>query len=174
MGLELMSLHTFHFFTDSHHAMDIHGVLRQSPFSQQIPECFCVQRTVDNLIQLGAGFRKISVSYCFNQQITEAPVIEGHLTENVEHFAAESVAFLFKLLEQTLIYSTFARFLGNQVPQMADFRLSDTMNTPEALLQTVRIPGQIVVDHQVRTLQVDTFTGSIRGNQNPNVLVLLE
>ena len=44
---------------------------------------------------------------------------------------------------------------------MADFGLSDAVNTAEALLQPVRIPGQIVVDHQMRTLKVDPLTGGI-------------
>jgi hypothetical protein len=31
----------------------------------------------------------------------------------------------------------------------------------EALLQAVGVPGQIIIDHQVRALQVDALTGCL-------------
>ena len=57
---------------------------------------------------------------------------------------------------------------------MADLRLTDTMNATEALLQTVRVPWKVIVDHQVRALQVDALARSVCGNQNAHILVLLE
>ena len=44
----------------------------------------------------------------------------------------------------------------------------------KSLFQSVRIPRQIIVDHQMSTLQVDTFTGSVGGNQNADFLILTE
>ena len=55
---------------------------------------------------------------------------------------------------------------------MAHFRLADTVDTPETLLKTVGVPGQIVVDHQMRPLQVDAFTCGIRGNEHLHTFIL--
>ena len=48
------------------------------------------------------------------------------------------------------------------------------MDTAKALLQPVRVPWQVVVDHQMRALEVDAFTGGIGGDQDANTDVLLE
>ena len=40
---------------------------------------------------------------------------------------------------------------------MADLGLADPVDTPEPLLDSVRVPRQVVVDHQVRTLQVNAL-----------------
>jgi len=39
------------------------------------------------------------------------------------------------------------RFFGNQIPEVANFRLTDTMNAAKPLFESVWIPGKIVVDH---------------------------
>ena len=57
---------------------------------------------------------------------------------------------------------------------MADLSLTDTMNPSKPLLQPVGIPWQVIVDHQMRSLQVDTFTCGVGGNENADILVLLE
>ncbi len=45
---------------------------------------------------------------------------------------------------------------------MADLGLADAVNTPEALLDPVRVPRQVVVDHQMRAaLQVRAFARGI-------------
>ncbi len=55
---------------------------------------------------------------------------------------------------------------------MADLRLPDTVNAPEALLQSVGIPGQVVVDHQVRPLQVDAFASRICRYQHQRLRIV--
>ena len=57
---------------------------------------------------------------------------------------------------------------------MADFRLPDAMDAPETLLQAIGVPRQVIVNHQVRALQVDAFTGGVRGKQDFRILVLRE
>src|SRR5947209_20523602 len=61
---------------------------------------------------------------------------------------------------------------GNQVPEVAYLRLADAMDAPEALLQAVRIPGQVIVDHQVSALQVDTLARGIRCHQHLHEFLL--
>ena len=57
---------------------------------------------------------------------------------------------------------------------MAHFRLADPVNTPEALLKPVGIPRQVVIDHQVRPLQVDSLSGGVRSKKHLNVRVMPE
>ena len=54
----------------------------------------------------------------------------------------------------------------DQVPEKAHLGLADTVDAAEALLEPVGIPGQVIVDHQVGTLEVDAFARGIRSQQN--------
>ena len=57
---------------------------------------------------------------------------------------------------------------------MTDLGLADTVDTAEALLQPVRVPGQVVVDHQMRALEVDALAGGVGGQQHLNLGVVTE
>ena len=57
---------------------------------------------------------------------------------------------------------------------MADLRLANSVDASEPLLDAVRVPGQVVVHHEVRSLQVDALTGSVGCDEYAHVLVLLE
>ena len=57
---------------------------------------------------------------------------------------------------------------------MTDLGLADAVDTTETLLQPVGVPGQVIVDHQVGALQVDTLSGRIRGEQDLHLGVVLE
>ena len=57
---------------------------------------------------------------------------------------------------------------------MAYLNLPNTVDSPETLLQSVRVPGQIVIDHEVGVLQVHTFTGCIGGHQYLHVGICTE
>lgn len=57
---------------------------------------------------------------------------------------------------------------------MAYFCLPDTMNTFEPMLQAVGVPWQVIVYHQMRTLQVDTFSGSVSRYQYAHIFILLK
>src|SRR3954462_3785818 len=57
---------------------------------------------------------------------------------------------------------------------MADLRLTNAVDAPEALLQAVRIPRQIVVHHQVGALQVDAFTSSVGGEKHLHIRIVQE
>ena len=72
------------------------------------------------------------------------------LPKHVEYLAAECLTRLFQLFQQPPVYVALARFGGDQVPEVADLGLADAMDTAKALLETVRVPGQVVVDHQMR------------------------
>ena len=57
---------------------------------------------------------------------------------------------------------------------MADLGLADAVDAPEALLQPVRVPGEVVVDHQVRALQIDALARGVRRQQHLHFRVVPE
>ena len=57
---------------------------------------------------------------------------------------------------------------------MADLGLADAVNAAEALLEAVGVPGQVVVDHQVRALEVDALARGVGGQQDLHFRVVLE
>ena len=57
---------------------------------------------------------------------------------------------------------------------MANLRLADVVDAPEALFQVVCVLRQVVVHHQVRLLQVHTFARRVGGEQDTSVLFVAE
>ena len=57
---------------------------------------------------------------------------------------------------------------------MADLSLANAMDAPEALFQTVWVPWQVIIYHQVGALEVDTFAGGIRRQQHLDFRVVPE
>ena len=102
-------------------------------------------------------------------------VLEDALVgEHVEDLVAERLALLLELVEQALEDLALAGLVGHQVPEVADLGLADAVDAPEALLDAVRVPGQVVVHHQVGALQVDALARGVGGHQHEGVLVLGE
>ena len=83
---------------------------------------------------------------------------------NVEDLATQSFAGLLQLGKQRVVNIPFASFLGNQIPEVANLGLTDSVDSPESLLDPVGIPRQVVIHHQVCALQVDAFARGVRGN----------
>ncbi len=68
---------------------------------------------------------------------------------------------LLDLREEALEHHALAGPVSHEVPQVADLLLADAVDAAEALLNPVRVPRQVVVDHQVRPLQVHALTRGI-------------
>ena len=49
---------------------------------------------------------------------------------------------------------------------MTDLGLADPVDAAEALLQPVRVPGQVVVDHQMGALQIDALARGVVRQQH--------
>ena len=62
--------------------------------------------------------------------------------------------------------------MGDQVPEVADFALADTVNTAESLFDTIGVPGQVVVDHKVGALQVEPLAGGVGSKQHEGARVV--
>ena len=124
-----------------------------------------VEGIFDALAKPGADFRLVAVADGFEEQILEADTLED-FAKDVEDAAIERFALDPKFFKKPEIDVTFAGFLGDKVPEVADLLLADAVDAAEALFEAVWIPRQVVVHHQVGVLEVDAFTGGIGGDQH--------
>ena len=111
-----MRLNLLHFLPDSHDLMNVHGILGQGVFVDQLLQGLNIQRAIHDLIQFCAYLGPVSVADGLNEQIPEGLVIEGHLSQDVEYLAAEGIAFFLQLFKEALVDGTLAGFLGYKVP----------------------------------------------------------
>ena len=88
------------------------------------------------------------------------------IAQHVVHLVAIHLTLLLNLGEQPLEHLAFPGPVRDQVPKMARPALADPVNSPEALLNAVRVPRQVVVDHHVGDLQIDALAGGIGGHQH--------
>ena len=107
------------------------------------------------------------------QQVAQGRLAE-RLAEHVEDLAAVGLALLLDLGQQPGEDLALAGVVGDEVPQPADLLLADAVDAAEALLDAVRVPRQVVVDHQVRGLEVEALAGGVGGEQDLAVGVVGE
>ena len=96
------------------------------------------------------------------------------MPEHVEDLVAEGFSGDLQLVEKLDVDIPLAGVLGQQVPEMADLLLADPVDAPEALLQPVGVPWQVVVDHQMGPLQVHTLPGSVIGEEHHHLRIVHE
>ena len=78
----------------------------------------------------------------------------------------------FKLFKQACVDRTLAGIGCDQVPEVTDLGLPNSVNTSEPLLYLVGVPWKVVVNHQMSALKVNTLAGGIIGNENNHLAVL--
>src|SRR5690606_36299089 len=100
--------------------------------------------------------------------------LELQLPEHIEDLAAEGAAGFLELLEEATVDIAFPRLFGDEVPEVADLRLADAVDTPEALLDPVRVPGEVVVHRQVSALEVDPLGRGVVRDQDLRLGVVAE
>jgi hypothetical protein len=174
MGLEPARLGPLHLLADSVDARGVHRILRERAVFEQLAQRVLIEGALDDLGEARAHFRLIAVAYRVDQQFANRAPFELHFAEHIEYLAAERIARLRELLEQLAVDVALARLLGDEVPQMADLGLADAVNTPETLLEPIRVPGQIVVDHQVGALKVDALASRVGRQQHPHLGIVPE
>lgn len=128
---------------------------------------------VDDALEPLADYRVVAIADRLDEQVAQRFFGEG-LAEYVEDLVAQGGALGVELFEEALEDLTLAGVDRDEVPEMADLGLADAVDTTEALLDPVRVPGQVVVDHEVGPLEVHTFPGRVRGDEDRAVLVLHE
>ena len=115
----------------------------------------------------------VAVPDRLDEQVPQRLALEG-LAEHVEDLALVGLALLLDLAEQLGEDHALAGIAGDQVPQVADLGLADAVDAAEALLDPVRVPRQVVVDHQVGALQVQALARGVGRDEDPGVDVLGE
>ena len=171
--LEAPGFGALHVLPDLPDLGSIHAVVGQRTFFEKLLAVFAVSQVVDDLMQAGLDLGPVTVPDRLDEQVAE-PLLAEQLAQNVEDASAKGLPLQLDLFEEALVHVALARLFRQQVPEMADLGLPDAVNAPEPLFQTVWIPGQVVVDHQMRALKVDALAGGVGGQQDENVLVLFE
>src|SRR5690606_9422745 len=128
IGLQLAGFGLLHFLFDGIQLVEAHVLLDQCVATENLTQMLGVQRPIDDLALPCTHFRGVAVTNSFDQQILKRYVVE-RLAEDIEHLAAQSLLFDFQLLEQFLEYFTFAGLIGDDVPQVANLILANTVNT---------------------------------------------
>ena len=152
----------------------VHAFAGQLAFADQGFDAGPIDRSIHHLEQASTHVRPFAIADGFHQRIAQRGGFQ-QFAQHVVNPAAECAAGLFQLLQQPAIHLAFARAGRYQVPQMADFGLADAMDAAESLLQPVRVPRQIIVDHQVGTaLQVHALARGVVGNQHAHGGIVVE
>ena len=81
------------------------------------------------------------------KQILERRALE-QFAQHVIDATAQRLARNLQLFEETGINLAFARVGRDEIPEVANLGLPDAVDAAEPLLDLVRIPGQVVIDHQ--------------------------
>ena len=174
VGLEAAGFGALHAGAHAVDAAGIHCVGRQGALFEQLAQFLGIEGVFDGGGEAGAHFRLFAVADGIDEQLAQGPAIELHFAEHVEYLAAEGLARLLQFFQQALVYVALARLGGDQVPEVADLGLADAVDTAEALLEAVGVPGQVIVDHEVGALEVDAFAGGVGGEEDAHLGVVAE
>jgi hypothetical protein len=161
--LESSGFSPLHFLADALHAADIHGVACKGTLFDQILKPDLIKSTAHYLSKPGLDLWLFTVSNGLNQQVAQRLAFELKFSEDVKNLPSKRLARLLQLIEECAIDIALSGLLCHQVPQVTHFGLTNAVDTTETLFDPVWIPGKIVVDHEVGTLQVDPFSSGIRG-----------
>ena len=164
--LQATCLGSLHLLADALHARGVHRVVNELAFLEKVLQRDAVERLIDGGVEARAHLRLFAVADGVEQQVAQRFPLELQLPEHVEHLAAERLPSLFQLLQQPPVDVAFAGLVRDQIPQMTDLGLADPVDAAEALFQAVRVPRQVVVDHQVGALQVDAFARGVGRQQH--------
>ena len=78
----------------------------------------------------------------------------------------QCVADFLQLAQQLAENLPLDRVRGDEVENVAVFRLAVTVDAAHPLLKASRVPGQIVIEQDIAALQVDAFAGSLGGDED--------
>src|ERR1051325_220684 len=113
MRLQPTGLSALHVLANAIDAAGIHRVSSKSVFFDQIAKVRLVKGVGDDLIQLGANFRLLTVTDRSYQQLTQSLALQLHLAEDIKDLASESFAGFIELFQQRVINIAFAGLRGD-------------------------------------------------------------
>src|SRR5581483_2602424 len=99
------------------------------------------------------------------KHLLEVEVVElEQLSDHVEDPVAERLLDVGELLEEALEDLPLDRVRRGEVEDVDVSLLADAMDAPHPLFEPVRVPRQVVVDHQVAELEVDPLACGLGGD----------
>ena len=173
VGLEALGVCPLHLLADRLDPTEREGLLGQRAALEQVQEVGVAGRVVDHLQEARLDLGLLAVADCLDQQVAQRLLLE-QLAEDAVDPAAERLARCLELLQEAVVDGALAGLAGEQVPEVADLGLADAVDAAEALLDAIGVPGQVIVDHEVRALEVDAFAGGIVGDHDQDRGVVQE
>ena len=76
--------------------MDIHHIIRQCIFPDDIPEYLRIKRFIHHTIESCAHFRVIAITHGFNQQVAQGFIIKRDFAKYIKNFSAEGLPLFLK------------------------------------------------------------------------------
>ena len=144
----------------------------QRPLVHQLDEAVA-DAGVDDFVHASSHLGLFAVLDGVHEEVPQRGLVEG-LAQDVEDLAPVGLAHLVQLLQEAGEHGALAGVVGDEVPQPAHLGLADAVDATEPLLDAVGIPGKVVVDHQVRGLEVETLARGVGGHEDLTVAVLGE
>src|ERR1019366_7585611 len=128
-----------------------HAVVGQRTLFEKLLAVLAVGQVVDDLVEAGLDLGPVTVPDRLDEQVAE-PLLAEELAEHIENSTTKGLPLQLNLFEKALVYVALACLFRQKVPEMAYFGLPDAVDAAEPLFDAVRIPGQVIVDHEMRTL----------------------
>ena len=111
-----------------------------------------VQCFSHGLVQSCPHFRPLTVSNGIQQKLTKRPPIKNDFAQNIKNLATKCFPRLLQFFEKSKVNLAFASFLSDKVPEVAHLCLSNSVDAAKTLLEAIRVPWQVVVNHEMRAL----------------------
>ncbi|HBB17978.1 MAG TPA: hypothetical protein DCZ97_13600 [Syntrophus sp. (in: bacteria)] len=119
-----------------------------------------------NLIEV--FFKSFRIVGRVSEHVGEIYIVQRqHLTDHIENATFEGLVHLIQFFQKPMENPAFDNRLSvlgircDKVESVTIPVLSDAVNAAQPLLQSGRVPGHVVVDHQVAELEVDAFAGGL-------------
>jgi hypothetical protein len=172
--LQASSLSSLHLLSNLIYLALVQYVMTERTLFDERNQLVAVERRVDDLLHSFANLGTVAQANGLDQELSKWSVVERQLSQDVEDFAAERLGLPRELLEQSVVDVAFARLMRDQTPEVTHLCLADAVDPAESLFEAIRVPREIVIHHQVRTLQVDALASSVGGDEDQDLRVVLE
>ena len=173
VGLQPPGVGTLHLFAQRLDAAYVHGVVHQGALVEEPLELVAVDHAFHRPVEPRLHLGIVAVADGVHEHLAQGLLVEEP-PEHVVDLAAQRLALDLELLQEPHIHVALAGVLGDEVPQVADLALADAVDAAEALLEPVGVPGQVVVHHQVGTLQVHALARGVVGDEDQHLGIVHE
>src|SRR5947209_17604579 len=157
MGLQTSGFGLEEVLADALDVGGVEGVGGEGVLGDEFDQTFA-DALVDDAIEARFHLGVVAIADGLDEQLAKGAAGQGG-AEDVEDLPAQVAALLLQLFKEASVDLALAGAVGHEVPEVADLGLTDAVHAPEALLNSVGVPRQVVVDDQVGSLEVDALPG---------------